>query len=1398
MPNLIARLGELSDALTDLGARSTPYSKTFPGREVRMQNDGDPVLEPYRSLDADRLKLVGRGHWDPTPFLGDTLAMAFRNPDSLLLDRDLKDVDLPTIRETEDEIAKLCRVWDKQDLLLLHGCNIPDLFPEETVRIFNAYKSSSHDRQIGDRRGRNAVEARVEGPSRNLPNGTDLCELYVKKGSQSIHISVTDRRDFYHQIQASYTRALSNTVGPGVPAWMVEDTSAFATLMLTRSKKKSDRMKMGDQLHSSTLDGRDGSWRGEKTDVLFASFKSVLQGDHGGVEYACEGHANLLMDYGLLREETRLVSDKPFKGRTLLDGLCIDDYFVVAVQDNDDDGTPQDRDCLQRAKQAYDDFALLGSDDKDISSQNEARVIGAHINGGKRAQDLGFCTLGSSPEKRYGLSMLTLRIAQLSHTTDVLHLCLLGAWTSVLLYRRALMSLLGASFGLVDADKVETNVPKLVPLPRRVADELVMVSILSVYAVTDLCAPFDDTVYCSDASDDKGAFCQAPIGSEVSEILWKCSRSKGAYHRLLSPAEKLHRRLDLLEEFGTTEKAHVERPLAFHYDFIEVFAGAGKISAELSKYALVIGPPVDLSHSPEYNVEWEHVISWLTFMVSTRRVLAFMCEPPCTTFSLMRKPPLRSRLFPYGFDTRNSQTYNGNLLCQRSCQMMHVGLQNQAIGLLEKPFTSLMKHMPSYKALLNKPEVFEVRTDSCMFGSIHQKSFALLGFGLTPSYFVRRCDRSHRHVKVEGQYTKSSATYCDDLAERIAYSFYVALTEKKEKIRSDDDIQVKGLENQLSNVVMMSREWKVGKVWNFRGKSHINIKELSSLYKLVVALSKEKQSTRVTSFVDSFVVSAAASKGRSSSFGLTPILKKLDATVVAAGIYLSIPFIPTRLNAADDPTRNVAIREQSGSLAPDDFTRAQLFQLSALPKLRRWTSNWVRIVLSLLGPTAMDLGDRSLFRQSCSRGHSAAHAIPVLPASTLHDVALDFDQTLGFPGEGPCPLSCVSNLLVCLRILALFLSISDHGCCWVVLAPLGSAGLVSAMDVGPRNPADRSRQAARQVRPPLPKGRPVLPVTSANRQVLYDAFSTWCFSEGINVEQLLEHASLHTEELNALMTTYGKKLYESGRPYGHYAESINALVQQCPNLRRLMQPAWDLAFSWAKSEPPTHRLAMPWQIFLALLTVALSWGWLDVAGSLALIWGGVLRPGELLASKRSDLLLPSDTHNTNAFALLAIEEPKTRYSAARHQCAKIDSSDILQVLELCFGHLPLNRMLWPSSGQSLRARFRNLLAALKLPVSGPFALELSSLRPGAATWLLQVSENAELVRRRGRWLSSRVMEIYVQETSAARMMINLSHEQRTLIFTLAHNFLYILGKATEFQNCRIPTKIWYRLLSTEI
>ncbi len=143
--------------------------------------------------------------------------MAFRNPDSLLFDADFSTVSLPKINDPLEQIVKLCHVWDERGLLLLHEHDVPGVFPEETVRIFNAYKSSSVDRQIGDRRGRNATEARVEGPSKNLPVGQDLVELYVDPRSQTLRLSVTDRKDFYHQIRCSYTRAISNTIGPGIP-----------------------------------------------------------------------------------------------------------------------------------------------------------------------------------------------------------------------------------------------------------------------------------------------------------------------------------------------------------------------------------------------------------------------------------------------------------------------------------------------------------------------------------------------------------------------------------------------------------------------------------------------------------------------------------------------------------------------------------------------------------------------------------------------------------------------------------------------------------------------------------------------------------------------------------------------------------------------------------------------------------------------------------------------------------------------------------------------------------------------------------------------------------------------------------------------------------------------------
>ena len=288
---------------------------------------------------------------------------------------------------------------------------------------------------------------------------------------------------------------------------------------------------------------------------------------------------------------------------------------------------------------------------------------------------------------------------------------------------------------------------------------------------------------------------------------------------------------------------------------------------------------------------------------------------------------------------------------------------------------------------------------------------------------------------------------------------------------------------------------------------------------------------------------------------------------------------------------------------------------------------------------------------------------------------------------------------------------------------------------------------------------------------------------------------MHVEEINAILSAYGKALYAAGRPYGHFAETINSVVSQRPVLRRNLQQAWDYAFAWVRAEPPTHHLACPWQVLLAILSTALLWGWTRVAGVCALCFGGILRMGEVLNAYRYDLLLPLDTYDTNNFALLAISEPKTRFSAARHQSTKIDAPDLLRVISIAFSKLAPKEKLWPMSGQTLRARFRTILTALNLDRVHPGMqqLELASLRPGGATWLLQATEQSELVRRRGRWVTAKVMEVYLQEVSAARFLNCLDEEQKQKVFGLAYGFLGILGKAEGLHAAKIQVNIWYKV-----
>lgn len=343
--------------------------------------------------------------------------------------------------------------------------------------------------------------------------------------------------------------------------------------------------------------------------------------------------------------------------------------------------------------------------------------------------------------------------------------------------------------------------------------------------------------------------------------------------------------------------------------------------------------------------------------------------------------------------------------------------------------------------------------------------------------------------------------------------------------------------------------------------------------------------------------------------------------------------------------------------------------------------------------------------------------------------------------------------------------------------------------------ADEQRRAERRTGRQLQADRVILQQTRSRRETLLAEFDRWLSENWMTtLENLIGGNMIDGEAVCEALVTFGKDMYNAGKSYGKYSETIKAITARRSVLRKQVSAAWDLAFNWVTDEPHEHHAALPVSIMLACTTLAILWGWLREGALIAMTWTGVLRVGEVLSALRADLILPRDAAPSTLGALLQIRLPKTRGRAARHQSSRIEPDDIVQLLDLAFRRLNIDERLWPWSPSRLRRRFSLLLTALGVADSrGSSHFNLSSLRPGGATYWLAQTEDAEFVRRKGRWLSTRVLEIYLQEASVATYQRRLTEESKSRIQDLCNLFPEVLKKAQFFKAARIPEDAWPKL-----
>ena len=1393
---LVTRLTELARVAECNKVANDFYHRTATAAKVDIDNSGSPRLAPFSGLDPQRLKISGKGDWPAAEHMPPELYMPYVEPRVLDLVEPVYERGVPPLeKQSAERSIELFKKWDALGLLALHGVDEVGPAPEGKVRIFNAFKNDLVDRQIGDRRSRNAAEGRIPGPSRELPTGPLLTRVIVPPG-HGLSVCVTDRSDFYHQFAVSHERSATNCLWPPVHLSRLSSSKAsaeFLERLRSEAAKRRDRLWEGDHFELHPEVGGPT----QHDPLVFGSFRAILQGDQLGVEFAIAAHTELLQQGGLLSSPHQLLSSRLVRPSSCYQGLVIDDFFSLSVVGpgwRRSGRQSEAATAFHRAKSLYRDAGLQGSDPKDVYEETRATVIGAEVRSEAGFVKRGLVGVAAPAQKRLALAWICIQQARIAYTSDALHSSLVGSLVSAFGFRRCSMAVLDKLFHVIPPAEVDTSNPRLRPLPRAAADELVLSAALLPVLVSNLASPVLDTIFASDSSQSKGAVVEARCHPDVAQALWQSGDFRGGHvmtedwtHSFLRrqlawepddfERDRLDSGLPLFPLQGP--QAAPSRPLAQHFDFLEVCGGSGRVSTCMSNAGWRVGPVIDLSRSRWYDLLSARLLEWLVWLIQEGRVRAFMVEPPCTSFSPAAYPAVRSYREPLGFSRTNPKTWVGNRLAFFSFVLLKAAEGAGVFGLLENPRRSKMAWLSYWASLKNRDAFDEAFVASCAYGSVHQKEFRFLGVNMRLRSLCRACTRDHEHVRIQGRHAKASAVYVWPLAQALSDLFTRHL-EADGRARRRLDVDIDGLESSLTDEVAKRAPWRHSSSWLWKGKSHINVFELSALLHSVKTVAR-RGGGRGCFLVDSHVALRAAAKGRSSSKALKPLLRKLLAVSVAFGVYASFLYCPTRLNPADDPTRDALLRTPSGSADLGSFSPECLYGLAELPKLRRWASNWVALTLGL-----SRLWARPAFilpGLSAGGWRSLSRRLPV----SLHEVLRDFDSTLGFPGEGPWQSTCLPG---CRLALVLGLIVVQLGSCH---------GMPVSGRLGPRNSGDLERAQLRSGKK-LEYGRPVQPATRSSREQLLLAFSDWLEWRGLSLESLLLEAGQRPEVVCDQLIAYGRELFDAGRPFSHYSETINAIGSKKPTVRRLLTAAWDLAFAWLREEPYEHHVACPYPVLLALLTTALSWGWTRVAGLLAISWAGLCRIGEVLGARREDLILPCDVGYTSAFLLLKVQEPKTRFRAARHQVAKIEYADLVELISSVFQALRPGDFLWGASAQTLRNRFKSLLTSLGLPTvstSERRALDLGSLRPGGATFLLQLTEDSELVRRRGRWLSSRTMEVYLQESAATQFLPSLPAETRNHILLVAATYPSVWAWAAGLLNAGIPESAWWYLLCAQ-
>ena len=894
---------DLEKALQHLHSDLDPYSGHF-GRQTHSADDrsksdhqcfDQSVTLPSsgaRTVVSSRIKWDHPPSFDAEPFLTNhLLKQAFLDPEVMRMPESMWPANKPAkMNCTRKEILDLAQRWDSLGAVRLLPAD--QKCWDEAVGIFAVAKDADHDRLIINPQNINGRMCTINDATKTLAPGAMLGLLHLGE-HEAFRFSADDLSDFYYTFKVSEARSSRN---------------AFRCIF------KPDELR-----HLTCFLPQHENCKG-----LLLCLSTLAMGDNLAVEIAQQSHLNVLkfLCHSMKGSET-LRYRHPVPRGSFIELLAIDDHVGIQRIPNNvpvDSLHLRDTEVFQLASQAYQSVGLVQHPRKQKRNLTQGTILGADFDG-KRGRV-------SAPRSRIILlAVVSMALVHIGTCTRRLLNVIMGCWIHVILFRRPVFSVVNALF----TEGLDKKMDEVFCMSRQARNELQLLAILGPMIQSDLRVSHSKFMYCTDASPTGGAIVKSDIGAVATQELWRHTEQKGFYTRLQSPVseilsehgiepDSMHQFRDSLID---TDIARVPQSLGegFVYDCIELFRGTGNWSSSHEQIGLKVhdGIDVDGRRMRVSDITSASCYRELGALAMRGVIRDWHAGVPCPSFGTLRRPQVRAKSCPFGFNPSDEYTAYHNKMAQRTAIILTLALKSGSFISVEQPrnsrlfllhvYQTLVKlgcvithfsfcsfgsgfHKPS-KWLHNKPWVVPLeRSCSCPHKGNH---FVVQGTFTRASIveFEKRCRPSAKEVygyspKPGDRVSEYSAAYPLRLVRAFAVGSKAAATQSPGVISPDmirrtcNEVGI-DYEQCFPSVTpepsYPSRPWFQDPEWidelcqslhfkevfrfSFKKPGHINVNETRTYKSWLKHMAKSERDSRFIGLLDSRVTLGAAAKGRS-------------------------------------------------------------------------------------------------------------------------------------------------------------------------------------------------------------------------------------------------------------------------------------------------------------------------------------------------------------------------------------------------------------------------------------------------------------------------------------------------------------------------------------------------------